>query len=174
MEASKRTSAAGRRAARRLGLAVAALTLSGVLAATASLVATPADETLATRDDGQHGWGGEALAAAAERAFEWVPIPVANACGIGASSCFKCHNGSRAAAPKADKASAPWHPQHKTVNDSCVGCHGGNARIIKKEIAHTGLVKDPRASPEACGKCHKAGSAADLLKSYRVASTGGK
>lgn len=174
MEGTRRTGAAGRRAGRRLGMAVAALALVGVLAATASLLATRADEPLAARDDGQVGWGSEALAAAAERAFELAPIPVANACGIGASSCFKCHNGTRAAAPKADKAAAPWHPHHKTVNDSCVGCHGGNARIIKKEIAHTGLVKDPRGSPEACGKCHKSGNAADLLKGYRIASAGGK
>ena len=60
------------------------------------------------------------------------------------------------------------------MNNSCVGCHAGNARLIKQEIAHTGLVKDPRAAPQACAKCHQAGDAADLLKSYRVASTGGK
>lgn len=166
-----RIGAAGLRAARRLLRAGVALAMVAALVATAGFVAAPADEAMDARAP---EWGGEALAAAAERAFEWVPIPVANACGIGASSCFKCHNGSRAAAPKADKASAPWHPQHKTVNNSCVGCHAGNARIIKKEIAHTALVKDPRGSPEACGKCHKAGNAADLLKSYRVASTGGK
>lgn len=170
----KRTVAAGLRAMRRLSLALAAFTVLGVLAVTASLMATPAGENVGARGDAERGWGGEALAAATERAFDLMPIPVANACGIGASSCFKCHNGSRAAAPKADKASAPWHPQHKTVNDSCVGCHAGNARIIKKEIAHTGLVKDPGGSPEACAKCHKSGNAAELLKSYQVASTGGK
>lgn len=166
-----RIGAAALRVARRLLRAGVALAVAGVLVATAALVATPTDP--GARAEGSE-WGGEALAAAAERAFEWAPIPVANACGIGASSCFKCHNGSRAAAPKADKASSPWHPQHKTVNNSCVGCHAGNARLIKKEIAHTGLVKDPREAPQACGKCHQTGNAADLLKSYRVASTGGK
>jgi hypothetical protein len=165
---------AGLRAVRRLGRAGIALAMVAALVATAQFVAAPADQTVVVRGDVQAEWGGEALAAVAERAFEWAPIPVANACGIGASSCFKCHNGSRAAAPKADLASSPWHPQHKTVNNSCAGCHAGNARIIKKEIAHTGLVKDPRASSEACGKCHQAGNAADLLKSYQVASTGGK
>lgn len=167
-----RIGAAGLRAVRRLLRAGVALAVAGVLVATAAFVATPANP--GARAEGHSEWGGEALAAAAERAFEWAPLPVANACGIGASSCFKCHNGSRAVAPKADKASSPWHPQHKTVNDSCVGCHAGNARIIKKEIAHAGLVKDPRGSPQACGKCHKSGNAADLIKSYRVASTGGK
>jgi hypothetical protein len=156
-----------------LGIAAFAMTLAGLLAITASLLATPAGEAVATRGADAPAWGSEALASAAQHAFDLAPMPVANACGIGASSCFKCHNGSRAPAPKTDKASAPWHPNHKTVNDSCVGCHNGNARIIKKEIAHTGLVKDPRSSAENCVKCHQSGNAADLLKSYQVASGGG-
>lgn len=119
-------------------------------------------------------WGSEALQGARERAFEWAPFPVANACGIGASSCFKCHNGTRAVAPASDRKIAPWHPDHKVVNDSCVGCHGGNARIIKKEIAHTSMVKDPRTTPAACSHCHKSGNEPALLKSYQVAATGGK
>ncbi len=121
---------------------------------------------------GESGWGGEVLATVRDQALALAPLPVANACGIGASSCFKCHNGSRAAAPKSDKAAAPWHPDHKTVNDSCVGCHGGNARIIKKEIAHANLVKDPRARAENCTNCHKSGNAPSLLKPYQVAQGG--
>lgn len=164
MKRTKATGSAGRRMARTFCGTLVALAAAGMLVFAAHQAATPADEPAA--------WGSEALAAVAERAFELAPVPVANACGIGASSCFKCHNGTRAPAPKADKATSPWHPQHRTVNDSCVGCHAGNARIIKKEIAHTGLVKDPRGAPAACAKCHKSGNADDLMKSYRVAAGG--
>jgi len=116
------------------------------------------------------GWGHEVLAVAREQAFELTPFAIANACGIGASSCFKCHNGTRAEAPKSDKAANPWHPDHKTVNDSCVGCHGGNARLIKKEIAHANLVKDPRPKPEMCSSCHKSGDLSALQKKYQIAA----
>lgn len=119
-------------------------------------------------------WGSEVLSVAREQAFELAPFAVANACGIGASSCFKCHNGTRAAAPKMDKTASPWHPDHKTVNDSCVGCHSGNARLIKKEIAHANLIKDPRAKAEQCANCHKSGDSAALLKSYQTVAAGGK
>ncbi|MFO1298462.1 MAG: hypothetical protein U1F25_19675 [Rubrivivax sp.] len=44
-------------------------------------------------------WGGEAAAADSEDPLHWLPMAPANACGLGASSCFKCHNGKRAAAP---------------------------------------------------------------------------
>lgn len=110
------------------------------------------------------GWGEEALQA---RTPHWSPIPVANACGLGASSCFKCHNGQRAAAPKMDKENGLWHAQHRTVNDSCAGCHAGNARIIKKELAHSGLVADPRAKSERCASCHKSEDSVALLKQYQ-------
>ncbi len=76
------------------------------------------------------------------------PIALANACGMGASSCFKCHNGTRAAAPKSDKATDPWHPDHKTVNDSCVGCHNGNARLMKEEMAHAKMLSTLAAAPD--------------------------
>lgn len=119
-------------------------------------------------------WGGEALNAVREQAFASAPLAIANACGIGASSCFKCHNGARAMAPKMDRKAAPWHPDHKTVNDSCVGCHAGNARIVKKEIAHADLVKDPKAKVEACTNCHKSGNAPSLMSAYQMASKGRK
>lgn len=111
------------------------------------------------------GWGAEALLADAAPA--WSPIAAANACGMGASSCFKCHNGSRAPAPKADKQAAPWHVDHKTVNHSCVGCHNGNARLIKQELAHKDLVKDPRTDTQTCATCHKGGNVAELVKAYQ-------
>ena len=110
------------------------------------------------------GWGAEALSGARDLLRSTSPIAEANACGMGASSCFKCHNGSRAAAPSQEK----WHTDHKSVDNSCVGCHKGNARLIKKELAHAELVKDPRPNPaELCANCHKSGNAADLAKSYK-------
>jgi hypothetical protein len=121
-------------------------------------------------------WGSEVLRGAREQAFEWAPFSVANACGIGASSCFKCHNGTRAIAPKDDKKTSPWHPDHSTVTDDCVGCHHGNPRIIKKEFAHANLVANPLSSVDDCTRCHKGGDAPALLKKYQqVASAkGGK
>jgi hypothetical protein len=119
-------------------------------------------------------WGSEALSTVREQAFALAPLSVANACGLGASSCFKCHNGTRAPAAKMDHTTAPWHTDHMHVNDDCVGCHAGNPRIIKKDLAHTGLQKDPRANVAACAKCHQTGNAATLLKSYQVAAAGGK
>lgn len=111
------------------------------------------------------GWGAEALAVGAAPA--WSPIAAANACGMGASSCFKCHNGLRAPAPKADRQTAPWHVDHKTVNQSCVGCHNGNARLIKQQLAHKDLVKDPRTDTQNCATCHKGGTVANLVKAYQ-------
>ncbi len=121
-------------------------------------------------------WGSEVLRGARERAFQWAPFSVANACGIGASSCFKCHNGTRAIAPKDDKKTSPWHPDHSTVTDDCVGCHRGNPRIIKKEFAHANLVANPLASADDCTRCHKGGDAPALLKKYQqvAATSGGK
>jgi hypothetical protein len=90
-------------------------------------------------------------------------IRPANACGLGASSCFKCHNGKRAAAP----AKQPWHTQHTSVNHSCVGCHGGNPRIIRKEMSHQGLIADPRSKPEqGCKGCHQGDDFPALLQTY--------
>ncbi len=109
------------------------------------------------------GWGSEAVAEVRDMMRAVSPIAEANACGMGASSCFKCHNGTRAAAP----GDAKWHSDHKSVDNSCAGCHKGNARLIKKELAHAEMVKDPRAKAnELCASCHKTGNAADLAKAY--------
>ncbi len=140
-----------------------------VLAIPAPVASAPGEAT-----PGTPAWGSEALDVVREHAFAMAPLSVANACGMGASSCFKCHNGTRAPAAKTDRKTSPWHPEHATVNDSCVGCHGGNPRVIKKDIAHTNMEKDPRASVEHCAKCHQAGNAPNLLKSYQTASTGGR
>jgi hypothetical protein len=154
---------------RRIGRWIVGTVLLVALWGLAVGVASWIDWSAATRDaqraSPSSDWGSEALTVARQQALDWMPLPVANACGIGASSCFKCHNGTRAAAPKSDKANR-WHADHKTVNDSCVGCHGGNARLIKKEIAHANLVKDARTKPEMCSSCHKSGDLAALVKTY--------
>ena len=100
------------------------------------------------------GWGAEALSDVRDLMRSVSPIAEANACGMGASSCFKCHNGTRAAAPSQEK----WHTDHKSVDNSCVGCHKGNPRLIKKELAHTEMVKDPRPKvAEMCAELPQVG-----------------
>lgn len=112
-------------------------------------------------DGGNDGWGGEALVA---NTVGLSPIAAANACGLGASSCFKCHNGQRAEAPSAK----PWHTEHAKVNHSCAGCHGGNPRLLKESIAHRGMMANPVESPEkACADCHKDGNVDTLAETYR-------
>ena len=119
-------------------------------------------------------WGQEALLASDDSAAaglaDWLPMAPANACGLGASSCFKCHNGKRAGAPKSEPASAPWHAQHAKVNNSCVGCHRGNPRVMKDDVAHAKMVAKPRDdSAGTCAGCHSA----DLAK-VKTAYSGGK
>lgn len=106
------------------------------------------------------GWGSESINVVRDGLRQVSPIALANACGMGASSCFKCHNGKRAAAANMDAAKSPWHVQHKTVNNSCVGCHKGNPRLMKEDMAHAGMVKSPKQGAETCGSCHKS----DLAK----------
>ncbi len=156
-----------RKPVRRIAGYAGATLLATVAAVVWSVLATaPQSDGGVPVSVAANGWGSEALETLQAHARELAPIPVANACGIGASSCFKCHNGKRAEAPKMDKDKAPWHAQHKTVNDSCAGCHGGNARIIKKELSHQGMVNDPRTKPELCASCHKADDPAALVKRY--------
>ena len=114
------------------------------------------------------GWGQEAIGDLREYVAALSPIANANACGMGASSCFKCHNGTRAAAPKMDAKAGSWHFDHKSVNGSCVGCHKGKDRLIKKELAHEGMIKDSRLKvAETCDSCHKSGNSAELNKRYQ-------
>lgn len=134
------------RALRNVTLGIAILTVAGV--GLALFQSTP-------RTPDANGWGAESLAETQERVSGFSIIGVANACGLGASSCFKCHNGTRAAAPKEDPATAPWHVDHRKVNHSCAGCHKGNPRIIRKELAHEKLITNPRTTPaESCASCH--------------------
>lgn len=114
------------------------------------------------------GWGQETIGDLREYTAALSPIASANACGMGASSCFKCHNGTRAAAPKMDAKAGPWHLDHKSVNGSCVGCHKGKERLVKKELAHEGMIKNPRLKvADTCDACHKSGSAAEFNKRYQ-------
>ena len=107
------------------------------------------------------GWGAEATATVAEGLTQLSPISLANACGMGASSCFRCHNGKRAAIADMDPKKSPWHAQHAKVNNSCVGCHKGNARIMKEDLAHKNMLAKPRDNTaDACASCHKS----DLAK----------
>jgi hypothetical protein len=162
------------RLVRRLAVGVGLMTLLTVVFGLSSwFIETPNRSATSTANQSTPlaakvatGWGYEALRTPAP---SWSPIPVANACGLGASSCFKCHNGQRAPAPKMDKTGGLWHSQHMHVNDDCVGCHAGNPRIIKKELAHEGLVKDPRTKPERCDSCHKGQDTVALMKQYQMA-----
>lgn len=118
-----------------------------------------------------NGWGQEAAQANASTAVGWLPIPAANACGLGASSCFKCHNGKRASAPASDPAKAPWHAQHAKVNNSCTGCHKGNPRVTVEDIAHAKMVAKPRDDTAgSCAGCHTS----DLAKVKNAYQAGAK
>ena len=116
------------------------------------------------------GWGGEAVTVLSEGATRLLPISLANACGLGASSCFKCHNGTRASAPSMDPKKSPWHTQHSKVNNSCTGCHKGNARIMKEDMAHAKLIAKPRNnSTDSCASCHT-GDLAKVQAAYPATS----
>lgn len=115
-------------------------------------------------------WGSETQNAVSE---PWSPIQSANACGLGASSCFKCHNGRRAKKWSEDPKTAPWHPNHKKVNFSCAGCHKGNPRLLKESLAHKKLIADPRKTPDRCMTCHTSGkTSTELLKPYAIGGAG--
>jgi hypothetical protein len=121
-----------------------------------------ADNGIPLKEDGS--WSSEVLADVHEGIVSASPIELANACGLGASSCFKCHNGKRADKP-ADKA---WHEQHAKVNHSCVGCHKGNERLMLKDMAHSKLLADPRTDPEqGCAKCHSGDEMTNMLSQYK-------
>ncbi len=139
------------------------LTLALVATAWALLAGDPPRADQGSPVAAAPGWGQEALADVQERLREVSPIGLANACGMGSSSCAKCHNGTRAAAPKAEK----WHTDHKTVNDSCVGCHRGNPRIMKADLSHAKMVVDSRTAPETCTACHKSDDMTKLMAAYQ-------
>jgi hypothetical protein len=116
------------------------------------------------------GWGAAAIATRRQFEAAWSPIAAANACGMGASSCFKCHASGRGPAIS-DKA---WHSDHEQVNNDCVGCHHGSPYLLKKSLAHADMIADPRTSPEmSCTNagCHQRGDADKLVVKYRNIAT---
>lgn len=116
------------------------------------------------------GWGQESAQAQEPTALSWLPMAAANACGLGASSCFKCHNGKRAGAPNTE-AKSPWHVEHAKVNNSCTGCHKGNPRVMKDDVAHAKMEAKPRNdSAGSCAGCHSS----DLAKVKDAYAKGGK
>ncbi len=149
------------RASRRVVGGLIAVTVLG--SSWSMLAGDPVRETTATPLASSPGWGHEAVAGIQERMREVSPIGSANACGMGLSSCAKCHNGTRAGLAKPEK----WHTDHKTVNDSCVGCHRGNPRIMKADLAHTKMVVDSRTAPETCTTCHKSDDMSKLMAAYK-------
>lgn len=133
-----------------------------LVAVWAGYAAYVSDNGMPVVDDGS--WSSEVLAEIHAGIVTSAPIRPANACGLGASSCFKCHNGKRAAKP-GDK---PWHTQHEKVNHSCAGCHKGNERLMIQSMAHKKLIKDPRAqSQETCQVCHAGDDMPTLLGKYQ-------
>jgi len=110
----------------------------------------------------QSDWGAEVFDAIHDSAIAQGLVRPANACGLGASSCFRCHNGRRAPEPSADLETSPWHVQHARVNNSCAGCHSGNPRLMREQMAHTDLIANPLGSPnESCASCHRSASELD-------------
>jgi hypothetical protein len=120
-------------------------------------------QTQQAQNDSKPAWGDEALSHVYHGMSKMSPIALANACGLGASSCFKCHNGRRA--PAVDKKL--WHTQHEPVNYSCAGCHQGNPRLMIKSMAHNKMLSDPRTNLKlACSTCHSGDDMAVLSKHY--------
>ena len=150
---------------RHFGRALLAITL--VISATTLLIISQErnnDSSLQTA--GHDGWGSEALSMAYDGISSSI-IPLANACGVGSSSCYKCHNGKRAGAPNMDSTKAPWHKEHAKVNKSCAGCHKGNPRLMREKMAHNRMISDPRDEiQKACSTCHKGDDLETLNKPY--------
>lgn len=145
-------------------LLVIALLATGTMLAVFSHDSTDTSSTLTAAED---GWGSEALSQVYAGLSDISPISLANACGLGASSCFKCHNGKRASAANMDSEKAPWHSQHAKVNNSCAGCHKGNPRLMKEKMAHNRMLSDPRNDlQQACSTCHSGTDLDELSKPY--------
>ncbi len=164
MKKSKNIYQAATRRLRWITLVTGVMTIAAVAWA---LIDDPSDSGQATLSRvntgpvaGSSGWGDEVQNAIAALS----PIQLANACGLGASSCFKCHNGKRAALPM---MKLPWHDDHRKSNYSCAGCHKGNPRLLKKKLAHRKLIVDPRLEPKRCNVCHLSDAAPSLVAQYQ-------
>ena len=155
----------------KLGMAVGSVALVAAAVVAGSWASGPSGtaQEVAANDKPAGGWGGDMLAAFHNGVIEHAGVEIANACGLGATSCFKCHNkGRRGPEPSMDEAKSPWHPQHMDVNHSCDGCHNGNPRLMVKGMAHRDMVSDPRTKPDkTCATCHESSEISDLLSSYQ-------
>ena len=146
-------------------LALGAVVVAGALAI--GVHGLTYDSETQTSNLDRHGWGAEVADAVHDTGVLQSIIKPANACGLGASSCFRCHNGRRAPEPTMDPIKAPWHADHSRVNNSCVGCHNGNPRLMREQMAHQNMLSRPRATPdESCTSCHR--DAAELQKHLDV------
>ena len=131
--------------------------------------------------DAPTGWGSEVFDAIHSEAIAQGAVLAnslirpANACGLGASSCFRCHDGGRADAPAEDPDTAPWHIDHAQVNHSCEGCHQGNPRLMRENMAHRDLIANPLSEPgNTCASCHDGGEKDDYLARYLQAAEAGE
>jgi len=112
------------------------------------------------------GWGSKALSLVYDGISASI-IPLANACGVGSSSCYKCHNGKRASAPAMDSKTSPWHVEHAKVNKSCAGCHKGNPRLMREKMSHNRMISNPLEKLQtACSTCHAGDDLDTLSKPY--------
>lgn len=146
---------------------VVTLLVTGVALVISAYESTDTSSALTAAQEHQDGWGSESLSQVYDALSDISPISLANACGLGASSCFKCHNGKRAAAANMDSEKAPWHSQHAKVNNSCAGCHQGNPRLMKENMAHNRMLGDPRTDlQQACSTCHSGVDLNELSKAY--------
>ncbi|MFO8005381.1 hypothetical protein [Thioalkalivibrio sp.] len=141
----------------RLGGVAAILSIMAVFGGSILIVeALTGDPRSSVISGEQRDWGAEVLDAIHDNVIAQGLVRPANACGLGASSCFRCHNGRRAAEPPTDPTTAPWHSDHARVNNSCTGCHDGNPRLMREQMAHKDLIAKPLNAPdESCASCHR-------------------
>ena len=131
------------------------------------LAQNAAEEGAASGDD---GWGSESISMLGHDDLSIPLISLANACGLGASSCYKCHNGKRAGAA----SPLAWHTEHEKVNNSCVSCHGGNPRLMKEKMAHNKMVRNSLSDPgEYCFTCHQESNKEEMVTGYNSILGGG-
>lgn len=156
----------------RLLGATVAVWLLGTLLAVGDIALRAPTQAGAGSPAAAQGWGSEALAHVAEDTGSFTFIGIANACGLGTSSCARCHDGKRAPAPAKENTSGPWHRDHARVAYSCVGCHEGNPRVLREDVAHRKLIAAPLAAPDKhCKTCHKSAEIAALAGRYLPHST---